>query len=161
MKDQLSALIDGEFDVASAAHLINSIQSDGEMKSCWQQYHLIGDAMRGDRYLSADFSARVMDALEAEPVVLTPKVVVAEKTNPKKSLFPSNQFWSIAASIAAVMFVGVMLLQQQLTSSEEMTPIEMAQAVPLEYLEAHQAAAPSSAAYYIQNVNTNINSTGR
>lgn len=162
MKDQLSALIDGEFDVASAEHLITSIQSGGEMEGCWQRYHLIGDAMRGDRYLSADFSARVMNELEAEPTVLAPKAALINNQNErKKSLFQSNQFWSIAASVAAVMFVGMMVLQQQLTSSEEMAPIEMAQIVPLEYIQAHQAAAPSAAAYYIQNVNANINSAGQ
>ncbi|WP_047541565.1 sigma-E factor negative regulatory protein [Methylotenera versatilis] len=161
MKDQLSALIDGEFDVASAEHLITSIQSGGEMESCWQHYHLIGDAMRGDRYLSSDFSARVMSALEAEPTVLAPKAALDNQIERKKSLFQSNQFWSIAASVAAVMFVGMMVLQQQLTSSEDMAPVEMAQIVPLEYIAAHQAAAPSGAAYYIQNVNANINSAGQ
>ena len=30
-------------------------------------------------------------------------------------------------------------------------PVEIAQSMPTEYLQAHQAAAPSSAAYYIQN----------
>ncbi len=161
MKDQLSALIDGEFDVASAAHLITSVQSGGEMESCWQQYHLIGDAMRGDRYLSADFSARVMSALDAEATVLAPRAAVESQIIPKKSTFQLNQFWSIAASVAAVMFVGLMVLQQQLTSSEEAAPVEMAQIVPLEYIEAHQAAAPSGAAYYIQNVNANMNSAGQ
>ena len=48
MKDQLSALIDGEFDVASAEHLITSVKLGGELKDCWQQYHLIGDAMRNE-----------------------------------------------------------------------------------------------------------------
>ncbi len=163
MKDQLSALIDGEFDVASAQHIITSVQSGGELESCWQSYHLIGDAMRGDRYMSADFSARVMNALEEEPTVLAPKAAADNQITLKKSLFKSNQFWSIAASVAAVMFVGLMVLQQQLTGSEEMTPVEIAQTLPLEYLEAHQAAAPNGAAYYIQNVNTNsdLNSAGK
>jgi sigma-E factor negative regulatory protein RseA len=51
------------------------------------------------------------------------------------------------------MFVGVMVLQQQLTSADSSAPIEIAQSMPLEYLEAHHAAAPNGAAYYIQNVN--------
>ncbi|WP_020166406.1 MULTISPECIES: sigma-E factor negative regulatory protein [Methylotenera] len=161
MKDQLSALIDGEFDVASAEHLITSVQSGGELEGCWQNYHLIGDAMRGDRYLSADFSARVMNALADEPTVLAPKAATDNQIQHKKNLLQSNQFWSIAASVAAVMFVGLMVLQQQFTGSEEMMPVEIAQTLPLEYLEAHQAAAPSGAAYYIQNVNANMNSAGQ
>ena len=64
------------------------------------------------------------------------------------------------------MFVGVVVLQQQMTVSPEqvvlvktekvapanaLSPIEIAQSVPTEYLQAHQAAAPTGAAYYIQD----------
>ena len=151
MKDQLSALIDGEFDVENAEHLIRSVKSGGELQECWQHYHLIGDAMRNELVLSQDFSARVLSALGDEPTVLAPapalKPVLA-----KSSYFKTNQFWSVAASVAAVMFVGVMVLQQQLTNAEDAAPIEIAQSMPIEYLEAHHAAAPNGAAYYIQNV---------
>lgn len=161
MKDQLSALIDGEFDVASAEHLIASVKSDGEFKECWQHYHLIGDAMRGDSYLSPTFSTKVMDALDAEPTVLAPKLATENQDVRKKPRFSSQQFWSMAASVAAVMFVGVMVLQLQVTDSEEMAPVEIAQSLSTEYLEAHQAAAPSGAAYYIQNVSSNMSSVGQ
>lgn len=150
MKDQLSALIDGEFDVENAEHLIRSVKSGGELKDCWQHYHLIGDAMRNEMVLSQDFSARVMGALGDEPTVLAPPQIAIEATA-KTSFYKSNQFWSVAASVAAVMFVGVMVLQQQ-TSLEDSSPVEIAQSMPLEYLEAHHAAAPNGVAYYIQNV---------
>lgn len=151
MKDQLSALIDGEFDVENAEHLIRSVKSGGELQQCWQDYHLIGDAMRNEMVLSQNFSARVLNALGDEPTVLAPAPVV-KQTLARTSFFKTNQFWSVAASVAAVMFVGVMVLQQQLTSAEDSAPIEIAQSMPLEYLEAHHAAAPNGAAYYIQNV---------
>jgi sigma-E factor negative regulatory protein RseA len=64
--------------------------------------------------------------------------------------YKSSKFWSVAASVAAVMFVGVMVLQQQLNAPEQLAPVEIAQSVPTEYLQAHQAAAPNGAAYYIQ-----------
>ena len=51
------------------------------------------------------------------------------------------------------MFVGVMVLQQQLSQPEALAPVEIAQSVPTEYLHAHQAAAPNNAAYYIQAAN--------
>ncbi|MES2501240.1 MAG: sigma-E factor negative regulatory protein [Pseudomonadota bacterium] len=151
MKDQLSALIDGEFDVENAEHLIRSVKSGGELQECWQHYHLIGDAMRNEMVLSQNFSARVLSALGDEPTVLAPTPVL-KQTLSRTSFFKTNQFWSVAASVAAVMFVGVMVLQQQLTSAEDSAPIEIAQSMPLEYLEAHHAAAPNGAAYYIQNV---------
>ncbi|PPD54303.1 MAG: anti-sigma 24 factor [Methylotenera sp.] len=151
MKDQLSALIDGEFDVENAEHLIKSVKSGGELKDCWQHYHLIGDAMRSEMVLSQGFTERVMNALNEEPTVLSPHEI--EKPSVKTSYFKSNQIWSVAASVAAVMFVGLMLLQQQSDSTQDSSPVEIAQSMPLEYLEAHHAAAPNGAAYYIQNVN--------
>ncbi len=150
MKDQLSALMDGEFEIAHSEHLITSAKSGGEMQQSWASYHLIGDAMRGETYLSHDFSRRVMAALETEPTVLAPVSSNAQVVSFKTSV-KSTKFWSAAASVAAVMFVGMMVLQQQSNTIDELSPVEIAQNLPVEYLAAHQAAAPSSAAYYIQN----------
>lgn len=157
MKDQLSALIDGELDIQDSAHLIMSAKAGGELKNCWANYHLIGDAMRGDVRLSHDFSARVMAALDAEPTILAPNVVAANaaelsaQTTKPSAYKMSTKLWSAAASVAAVMFVGVMVFQQQFSQPEQLAPVDIAQSAASEYLQAHQAAAPSSAAYYIQN----------
>lgn len=174
MKDQLSALIDGELDIESSEHLIISAKSGGELKNTWATYHLIGDAMRGEAPLRQDFTSRVMLALEAEPIVLAPKAPLSIESDignitsitTNKSSHKTSGFWSIAASVAAVMFVGVMVLQQQVSYSPEqvimvktekvapteaLAPIEIAQSIPTEYLQAHQAAAPTGAAYYIQD----------
>ena len=158
MKDQLSALMDGEFDIESAEHLITSAKSGGELKSCWAHYHLIGDAMRGETHMSHGFSQRVMSVLENEPTVLAPNLDALQpnihapsRASSKQAFYKkSTQFWSVAASAAAVMFVGVMVLQQQMNAPEQLAPVEIAQSVPTEYLQAHQAAAPNGAAYYIQ-----------
>jgi sigma-E factor negative regulatory protein RseA len=160
MKDQLSALMDGEFDIESAEHLITSAKSGGELKSCWAHYHLIGDSMRGETHMSHGFSSRVMSALETEPTVLAPNIpseTPSLQTNNHAASrassiasYKSTKFWSVAASAAAVMFVGVMVMQQQVNAPEQLAPVEIAQSVPTEYLQAHQAAAPNGAAYYIQ-----------
>ena len=163
MKDQLSALMDGEFDTESAEHVITSVKSGGELKSCWTHYHLIGDTLRGDIgrggvQMSHDFSRRVMHALESEPTLLAPNgqnqaQISSKQSSYKTSSYNTPRFWSVAASVAAVMFVGVMVLQQQLSQPKALAPVEIAQSVPTEYLQAHQAAAPSNAAYYIQTAN--------
>jgi sigma-E factor negative regulatory protein RseA len=157
MKDQLSALMDGEFDIESAEHLITSAKSGGELKSCWAHYHLIGDAMRGETHMSHGFSQRVMSVLETEPTVLLPNLASnlpsstgAASRASSIANYKSTKFWSVAASAAAVMFVGVMVMQQQVNAPEQLAPVEIAQSVPTEYLQAHQAAAPNGAAYYIQ-----------
>jgi sigma-E factor negative regulatory protein RseA len=157
MKDQLSALIDGEFEIESSEHIITSAKSGGELREAWQHYHLIGDAMRGNCQMRCDFSSRVMQALDTEPTVLAvnrvdaTEALVSAKPKFKAPFFKSTKIWSVAASVAAVMFVGLILLQHQFFSqSEDMSPVEIAQNLPVEYLAAHQSAAPSSAAYYIQ-----------
>lgn len=105
MKDQMSALMDNEMDVGDAEHLITALKGDGELAECWSTYHLIGDAMRGESPLRPGFSHRLMQQIEAEPTILAPKTR-------KRTHKPS--FWmSAAASVAAVMFVGWMALQQQ------------------------------------------------
>ncbi|HSI25410.1 MAG TPA: sigma-E factor negative regulatory protein [Methylotenera sp.] len=158
MKDQLSALIDGELDVASAEHVIKAAKVGGELRSCWAHYHLIGDAIRGDighneAHTSHDFSARVMGALENEPIIFAPNTNINSNLGTNmgavsKASASNSKLWSIAASVAAVMFVGVMVLQ--LNQTEELAPMEIAQSVPTEYLQAHQAAAPNGAAFYTQ-----------
>tara|TARA_B110000902_G_scaffold184846_1_gene209269 strand:- start:32 stop:514 length:483 start_codon:yes stop_codon:yes gene_type:complete len=154
MKNQLSALIDGEFDLEEAEHIIAALKVDGETKDAWKHYHLIGDAMRGDIDGKADFSAKIMQALESEPTVLAiNKQANATVAITKKHAVKTPLFWSVAASVAAVMFVGLMVFELQLGGTEKMAPIELANSVPMEYLKAHQSMAPSSAAYYIQPVN--------
>ncbi|MBC7756199.1 MAG: sigma-E factor negative regulatory protein [Bdellovibrio sp.] len=157
MKNQLSAFMDGELSIEESAHLITSAKTGGELKNCWAQYHIIGDALRGDVGLGGvnmhyDFTSRVMTALELEPTVLASKLAATPKFASQKTAYKtSTKLWSVAASVAAVMFVGVMVFQQQFSQPETLSPVEIAQSVPTEYLQAHQAAAPSSAAYYIQN----------
>ena len=173
MKDQLSALVDGEIELTDASHLITAVKSGGEMHESWSHYHLIGDVMRGDDLMNHHFSAGVMRMLDHEPTAITSDLIFANKSSKleainvlktlpnssnsliKKSLFNSNKVWSIAASVAAVMFVGVMVMQLQLSGSEELLPVEIAQSGSMEYLQAHQEAAPSGAAYYIQNASFN------
>ena len=153
MKDQISALIDNEFEAGAAEHLITALKGDGELAECWSTYHLIGDVMRGEPPLRSDFRLRVMQRLEAEPTVLAPKARQHTHT-------PS--FWmSAAASVAAVMFVGWMALQQQAHAPSGDAGIStLAQnAVSPEsvntYLLAHQttfAGSGMQAAYYVRPV---------
>ena len=116
MKEQLSALIDGEFDVENANHLLLAAKSDGELKQAWVSYHLIGDAMRGDimdasATQSLQMASRVLAALDNEPTLIAPAAAMAIQTKARESVYKKPMFWSIAASLAAVMFVGLMLLQ--------------------------------------------------
>ena len=97
MKEKLSALIDGELQSDSLHAHLGRLRADPELRSAWDTYHLIGDALRGQ--IGPGIAARVVARLRDEPTVLAPR--------PEKS--PSRQLgWyamSAAASVAAVAFV--------------------------------------------------------
>jgi sigma-E factor negative regulatory protein RseA len=149
MKNQLSALVDGEFEIEDSEHIMTALKSNGEITEAWKHYHLIGDVLRGDNLLPSNFTDKIMLALDAEPTVLVTSIKNHQPTQQRKVKTPV--FWSVAASVAAVMFVGLMVFKLQLGESEDMSAVEIAQSLPLEYLQAHQSAAPSGSSYYIQS----------
>ena len=159
MSEQISALMDDEIAVEDASRLIAALHSSKQANEAWSEYHLIGDAMRGNAMLSKDFKQNLMQKIDMEPTVLAPKAAQynSQKLTEFKEKLPVK--WSIAASFAAVMVVGWMALQQQVQPGSALPAMEMAQveaveqAIPNEYLSAHQASAPSTSSYYIQPVN--------
>jgi sigma-E factor negative regulatory protein RseA len=151
MKDRISQLMDGELDERSAADTIKACGRGGEALETWRTYHLISDAMRDSRVLSAGFSLRVAERLEAEPTVLAPQRRRAES----RAWFAA----SVAASFAAVALVGWLAFAPQPGGGPQMaqqTPAavvqaELAQAQPVlvpppssanDYLLAHQGFSP-------------------
>lgn len=157
MSEQISALMDDEVALEDASHLIAALHGNKLATEAWSEYHLIGDAMRGNAALSKDFKQKLMQKIEMEPTVLAPKAAQhnSQKLAELKEKLPVK--WSMAASFAAVMVVGWMALQQQTETGApvmEVAQVEMSeQAIPDEYLYAHQATAPSTSSYYIQSVN--------
>jgi sigma-E factor negative regulatory protein RseA len=156
MNEQISALIDDEVAVEDSAHLITMLQSSKQGAEAWSQYHLIGDAMRGDVHLSFNFKQNLMQKIELEPTVLAPNATLVKSTEALKQHHKIPATWSIAASVAAVMVVGWMALHQPTQSSNNLVADAQgeaaATAIPAEYLIAHQTTAPSGSAYYIQAV---------
>jgi sigma-E factor negative regulatory protein RseA len=151
MKEQLSALIDGEFDVDNAEHLLIVAKSDGELRQAWTSYHLIGDVMRGEDMHYSQMTSRVMEMLDDEPTLIAPSSAKVNQAKVKKAFYARPAVWSVAASVAAVVFVGLTLLQNQSLDQDSLQPIEIAESMPNEYLAAHQTYAPSGATYYLQN----------
>lgn len=156
MKEEISALMDDELDADGRQHLLKGLVAGDELTAAWSTYHLIGDAMRGERLLGADFHAKLMQQLDAEPTVLAPVH--------KKPHTPA--FWmTAAASVAAVMFVGWMVMQQQAQPTADLTNATLAQgAVSPEsmnsYLVAHHSTFDASGmqtAHYVQPIAMNGN----
>lgn len=144
MKEQISALMDDELSPDGLEYLFTAVKSDNELGDCWATYHLIGDLMRGSPMGQPGFKERLMQKLEAEPAVLAPRNIRRER---------KPMLWSVAASAAAVFFVGWVVLQQQVPGDNATPAVAVAQNspnIPSEYLYAHQAVAPSSSSYFIQ-----------
>src|SRR5689334_16797641 len=97
--DAISALMDGELDADEARRQLSKVKEDRTLRTRWDDYHLIGDAMRGDMALSPRFDEILARRLAAEPTVLAPR------------RFPSRRnrlgtyAMSAAASLGAVAFV--------------------------------------------------------
>lgn len=68
LREQVSALCDGELAADSRRFLLKRLADDAELKSAWSNYHLIGDSLRRQAGppLALDFADRVQAALEAE-----------------------------------------------------------------------------------------------
>jgi sigma-E factor negative regulatory protein RseA len=70
MKSDLSAWMDGVLEDDGPSY--ERLRRDGELHRVWAEYHLIGDALRGEPRLAMNVAPRVMAALAAEPTVLVP-----------------------------------------------------------------------------------------
>lgn len=173
MNEQLSALIDDEVSTHEVAHLMLALNSSAEVGETWAQYHLIGDVMRGSATLRSNFKHDLMQKIEQEPTVLSPNAALMHHdTTPiltdEATVVPLPKkipaYWSVAASLSAVMVVGWMMWQtpvvNQNTSMQmaKLAPVQPLNApavakvaeIPTEYLVAHQSSAPTASAYFIQ-----------
>lgn len=98
MKNQLSALMDGELDDDEAHLVLRGLKEREDLRSEWAMWHLIGDNLRGTPAQGNAVSARLAERLAAEPTVLAPPARPQQK-RPAVS-------WALAASLAAVSLVA-------------------------------------------------------
>lgn len=106
MKEQLSALMDGELDLDENPHLYTALCKSPEAEKYWSTYHMIGDVMRGEFQVQRGLHAKVMEQLEGEPTVLAPRRRI-------RNALQSNFLVPVFASAAAVAFVGWIVWQSQ------------------------------------------------
>ncbi|MDF0378345.1 sigma-E factor negative regulatory protein [Methylophilus sp. YYY-1] len=148
MKQQLSALVDGEVDVERCEHIFLAAKSSGEVAQAWREYHVIRDVMRDELWMQSYMTSRIMTALEDEPTLLAPQAIAnADKVTRIRPRF-DKYTWSIAASVAAAFFVGMFVLNQP----EAPAPAQIADNDTEQYVLAHHNYAPSSVTYYTHNV---------
>jgi sigma-E factor negative regulatory protein RseA len=100
-------------DVATESQVIKKLTQEAELKQRWQNYHLIGDALRGTITgsvpLPSHFADTVMQALESEPTILAPKPTNKHHASPLTKRIAGV---AIAASVATIAVLGVQNLYQ-------------------------------------------------
>jgi len=169
-RERISALADGELEDAQIEAAFALLRSE-DARADWQLYHQIGDVLRSEDMaapLSRDFSSRLAERLEREPVYIAPGASVRQ----------SRRAWHLvagAAAVATVAFVAtpplIDLLQPEPGASEiavaappaenaivlTSTPEGMLLRDPRidDYLFAHQRFSPSMHynAQYTRNAN--------
>lgn len=150
MTKELSAFFDGELEVHEEAGLWAALKRDRYLHERWQNYKLIGDAIRDEQNLGCDVTGGVMRALADEPVVLAPRT--------RRTPTWSSAIMAMAASVAGIAVVGWLALSPQPQGGEvaalaqsksapaavvaTQTAIQPASQGLQEYVLAHQANAP-------------------
>lgn len=99
MTQEISSLMDGELSSPEAERAIRACCTTPEAAQKWQEYHLIGDVLRGGLPHPTDTAQRVSDALLNEPAIIARPRRVLETTFGRVAL-------AAAASVATIGVVG-------------------------------------------------------
>lgn len=132
-QEWVSAAVDGETDVQTMAELAADTHSHNK----WRNYHVIGDAMRGElpQTMALDLSASIAAAIELEPAIVSPQVSAPEVTaapqqvavNAGQSrvvpLFKQFGQYAIAATVAMFAIVGVQNFNQTADDAASPSPV--------------------------------------
>lgn len=145
MREQVSALLDGELDDVQMKSTLEALQDDSDLCQDWQIYHLIGDVMRGDGAGALSVAERVSAQLVDEPV-LVPAVISPPhevKTVRHQGIAANRAWYSLAASVAGVAFVGWAAWSSLMPATHEGTagadiarqthPVSVSEAQPVAY----------------------------
>lgn len=145
MKQEISALMDGELYEDEADALLGQIRRDVGAHSDWAIYHLVGDVLRQPEHIHRDLSAGVRARMQNEPTVLAPRSrAVTQRVR--------NIALSAAASVVAVGVVVWMSLQIAPEAAPQLAmqnTLMRSESVAVhsesnDYLMAHQEFSPTT-----------------
>lgn len=158
MKQDISALMDGELFDDEAEVLLDKLKRKPDVREEWQIYHLISDVLGQHGSVRADIGAAMRERLQAEPTVLAPRSNVGQRAR-----------WfalSAAASVMALTLVAWLSVQVGSETTPQMAVLQQPSSVRVanfpgsnglhDYLMAHQEFSPRAnvqgAATYIRTV---------
>lgn len=181
--ERISALMDGEIDQKDVAQVVRHAKERSELREAWSTYHLIGEAMRGERLTDTRVVQAVTAGLATEPTVLAPKTSFRDSI--RRVALPSM---AAAAAVAAVTWVSLETYQNSrsplplpeivvpmtaMTDSAPLgsfvQPVSLAPSPPQiqlpsrridAYLEAHQEFSPARTIQGLATYARTVSATG-
>ncbi len=156
MKQEISALMDGEMFEDQADAFLDKLKRHPEAQQDWESYHLIGDALRQPDHICKSFAKSFHERLQAEPTVIAPYNRTSQRVR--------NFALSAVASVMALALVAWLSLQvgnepaPQVASVQQdnISAVRPVSSQANDYLMAHQEFSPSAdvhgAASYIHAV---------
>ncbi|MCH8618474.1 sigma-E factor negative regulatory protein [Undibacterium sp. TS12] len=121
--ESISAMADGELSDAQLDALLAGLNK-AECKDAWEVYHQIGDVLRSDELaitFSADFSKKLSEKLDAEPVIFAPSAMQRKSGSPENSSEKKKRFLGAYAAVASVaaaaIFAFIMVPQLDMSRS--------------------------------------------
>jgi sigma-E factor negative regulatory protein RseA len=156
MKQEISALMDGELFEDQADAFLDKLKRNPEAQQDWEHYHLIGDALRQPDHICKSFEKSFHERLLAEPTVIAPYNRTSQRVR--------NFALSAVASVMALALVAWLSLQvgsepaPQVASVQQnnISSVRPVSSQADDYLLAHQEFSPSAdvhgAASYIHAV---------
>ena len=157
MTQEISALVDGEVNVADLDGVIKACHQSEQHKDAWRFYHLIGESMRTEHMYAAGLEQRILSQLHSEPMILAPRRRAWMPTMPRIAL-------AAAASIATISAVGWLAFQQ--TPQPQVVAISPLQSSPPlaislgDFVLAHREFTAAPDALIPANFGTNGNGDG-
>ncbi len=155
--EELSALMDGETSELEVRRVLGNIGKDQALCQKWSRYQLASSVLRGEtqgraqQWQSMDLSARVAQALEAEPALNTG---AAHRKRLGAGLMRPLTNMAVAASVSAAVILGWQNIQGPAAS----IPGPVAVVAPGASMAGMQAAGGNGLMQVSQGGNTSLGS---
>jgi sigma-E factor negative regulatory protein RseA len=120
-RSQVSALLDGELPGRSTMGLYESIGRERELRAIWERYHLIGQAIRGERIdpQARGLADSVREALSEDRRVPMPRLSPWRRLGRNVALAPfAGSALAAGAAILAVLATPALLPDPELHSAK-------------------------------------------
>ncbi len=113
MKEQMSALMDGELD-HQVDQTVSDLLHNEELLRTWRRYHILSDVLKGygPAHIGRGLANSISASIKAEPSILAPQGI-----RPRSYIKPIAGF-AIAASVATMAILGIQREQNDQVNSQ-------------------------------------------